>query len=47
LVGALAWMLVFSSSDTTSTFAGGFTYSPQTSPQRCSNSGLEKSLMIQ
>ncbi len=47
LVGALAWIPVFSSIETTSTFSGGSTYRPQISPRRSSNSGWEKSLMIQ
>ena len=47
LVGALAWMPVFSSRDRTSTFSGGFTYRPQISLQRSSNSGWEKSVIIQ
>src|SRR5450755_2510304 len=37
LTGALAWIPVFSSIETTSTFSGGSTYSPQTSPIRSSN----------
>jgi hypothetical protein len=37
LVGALAWMPVFSSRDRTSTFSGGFTYRPQISGVHVAN----------
>jgi hypothetical protein len=47
LTGALAWMSVFSSIETTSTFSGGPMYRPQTAEQRFPDSGFEKSLMIQ